>query len=290
MTLARAGDGAATSALPFPPASSSSSSRSSPRSRPPPPRRRLTPSPPSLRAPRCPASSSRGSARRARSSRRVGWLPSPPPRWTRAGAAARSRGPSPRRARRCSPSAGPRRCSSGAPTTPRRAPTRPETRPPPRPPPPPLLEDAENLAALFHWLAVELDAALAVAPDAPASPTARREGGTWSLADELREARAVLAARLETSSSSPSSSSTSSTSSSSNSGFSCYRWSGYIARSLAARNALSLPFDELVEATSTWSDAELDACGLRHARLAFLATEINERESRRRRGRERQPE
>ena len=141
-----------------------------------------------------------------------------------------------------------------------------------------LLEDAENLAALFHWLAVALDAALAVAPDAPASPTARREGGTWSLADELREARAVLAARLETSSSSPSSSSTSSTSSSSNSGFSCYRWSGYIARSLAARNALSLPFDELVEATSTWSDAELDACGLRHARLAFLATEINERE------------
>ena len=140
-----------------------------------------------------------------------------------------------------------------------------------------LLKDAENLAALFHWLAVELDAALAVAPDAPASPTARREGGTWSLADELREARAVLAARLETSSS-PSSSSTSSTSSSSNSGFSCYRWSGYIARSLAARHALSLPFDELVEATSTWSDAELDACGLRHARLAFLATEINERE------------
>ena len=137
-----------------------------------------------------------------------------------------------------------------------------------------LLEDAEKNAALFHWLAVELDAALAVAPAAPASPTARREGGTRSLADELREARAVLAARLETFPSS----STSSTSSSSNSGFSCYRWSGYIARSLAARNALSLPFDELVEATSTWSDAELDACGLRHARLAFLATEINERE------------
>ena len=139
-----------------------------------------------------------------------------------------------------------------------------------------LLEDAEKNAALFHWLAVELDAALAVAPAAPASPTARREGGTRSLADELREARAVLAARLETFPSS-STSSTSSTSSSSNSGFSCYRWSGYIARSLAARNALSLPFDELVEATSTWSDAELDACGLRHARLAFLAAEKNER-------------
>ena len=61
-----------------------------------------------------------------------------------------------------------------------------------------LLEDAEKNAALFHWLAVELDAALAVAPVAPASPTARREGGTRSLADELREARAVLAARLET--------------------------------------------------------------------------------------------
>ena len=127
------------------------------------------------------------------------------------------RGPSPRRARRCSPSAGPRRCSSGAPTTPRRAPTRPRPARHRRPP-----RGRRKNAALFHWLAVELDAALAVAPAAPASPTARREGGTRSLADELREARAVLAARLETFPSSSTSSTSSTSSSSSNSGFSCY--------------------------------------------------------------------
>ena len=132
---------------------------------------------------------------------------------------------------------------------------------------------AGNLAALFSWLADELEAHLAVAPTFPSSPPSDdvHAGGkklefkgtyrTRALADELQESRSVLARWSSGPDDSPPDDS--------RSGFSCYRWSGYIARSLAARNALALPFDELVEATAAWSKAELNACGLRDFADAF---------------------
>ena len=132
---------------------------------------------------------------------------------------------------------------------------------------------AGNLAALFSWLADELEAHLAVAPTFPSSPPSDdvHAGGkklgfkgtyrTRALADELQESRSVLARWSSGPNDSPPDDS--------RSGFSCYRWSGYIARSLAARNALALPFDELVEATTAWSKAELNACGLRDLADAF---------------------
>ena len=133
---------------------------------------------------------------------------------------------------------------------------------------------AGNLAALFSWLADELETHLAVAPTFPSSPASDDDvhaGGkklefkgtyrTRALADELQESRSVLARWSSGPNDSPPDDS--------RSGFSCYRWSGYIARSLAARNALALPFDELVEAMTEWSKAELNACGLRDFADAF---------------------
>ena len=44
--------------------------------------------------------------------------------------------------------------------------------------------------------------------------------------------------------------------------FSCFRWGGFISRSLSSRGALTLPLDELLAAAHVWSRRELEACGL----------------------------
>jgi hypothetical protein len=54
--------------------------------------------------------------------------------------------------------------------------------------------------------------------------------------------------------------------------FTCFRWGGYITRSLTSRGALALPFEELTKAAHEWSRRELAQCGLGGYEYAFTET------------------
>ena len=131
----------------------------------------------------------------------------------------------------------------------------------------------------------------------------RREsrGGIWALADDMRESNTVLTRAaaadwgddggdvddvfdknnnnrsISTSGNDASSASTNTSSpvssySSSHASilaFSCFRWGGYVTRSVTSRGALSLPFDELVKEVQGWSSRELSQCGLGAYAYAF---------------------
>lgn len=165
-----------------------------------------------------------------------------------------------------------------------------------------VLAAAAQLDVFFDWLVDELDARAAAG--APRASLRKFEGGAvWEerrrrqresrrglrgLAEDVKESyreltRAAAASRAAAidavggqNASKLSSNETASASGSSavpvSMTFSCYRWSGYITRSLNSRGALGLPFEELIVATRGWSRRELAQCGLGGYEYAFDVT------------------